>query len=137
MKDFKVGDFVHTEEEFWLYGKIVDIKDNTATVEFATSGGGGCLPFELKELKPMWCITSDLGIEGGNCNSYHLGWQNPAWDDDGYFWTSKETINEIAFNNTPEHPFLFCSKESAIKLLKSLKMEIRCRVIEWQKSNKK
>lgn len=50
MKTFKVGDHVYSEEDF-ISGEIVEIDGDSALVEFRTSGGGGCLPFKLSELK--------------------------------------------------------------------------------------
>jgi len=54
----------------------------------------------------------------------YLGWQNPAWDEDGYFWTSKDTIVEILKegNNTAEHPFLFKSKKGAEKFANKMQI---------------
>lgn len=50
METFKVGDRVYSEKDC-ISGEIVEIKGYTALVEFRTPGGGGCLPFELSELK--------------------------------------------------------------------------------------
>lgn len=50
MEIFKVGDRVYSEEDF-ISGEIVEIDGDSALVEFTTSGGGGCLPFKLSELK--------------------------------------------------------------------------------------
>lgn len=63
--------------------------------------------------------------------TYYLAWQNPAWDEDGYFWTSKETAREILFNNTKEHPFLFNSRREAIEFLKSSNIYQKCSIIKW------
>ena len=63
----------------------------------------------------------------------YLCWQNSVWDEDGYFWTSKDTIVEIIKegNNTAEHPFLFKSKKEAEKFAN--KMQITDFYIEkWQ-----
>lgn len=47
---FKVGDWVYASD--WCYGQIVEIDgDNLAYVEFDTGTGGGCMSFELSELK--------------------------------------------------------------------------------------
>lgn len=40
METFKVGDRVYVEEDF-VYGRIVEIEEDVAYVEFRTSGGGG------------------------------------------------------------------------------------------------
>ena len=59
METFKVGDRIYAEEDF-IYGRIVGINGDVAHVEFRTSGGGGCLPYKLSELKhERWCITTD------------------------------------------------------------------------------
>lgn len=127
METFKVGDRVYAEEDF-VYGRIVEIKEDVAYVEFRTSGGGGCLPYKLSELvQEKWCITAKLF---DNETSY-LAWQKPAWDEDGYFWTSRETLQKAINNNTPEHPFLFNSRRAAIKHLKSINISQKCRVIRW------
>lgn len=127
METFKVSDSVYAEE--WCYGRIVDIEEDLAYVQFETYRGGGCLPFKLSELKhEKWCITTDDLCHDG---IVFLGWQNPAWDEDGYFWTSKEVLEEIIANNTPEHPFLFNSRRAAIKHLKSINVPQKCRIIRW------
>lgn len=71
-----------------------------------------------------WCIVSkDFDLN----EIYYLGWQNPAYNESGYFWTSKEVIKKIAaMNNTIEHPFLFDSKWKAIKHLKSINIPQKC-----------
>lgn len=127
MENFKVGDRVYVEEDF-IYGRIVEIKEDEAYVEFRTSGGGGCLPYKLSKLvHEKWCITSKLF---DNETSY-LAWQKPAWDEDGYFWTSRDVVENIIEKNTPEHPFLFNSRRAAIKHLKSINIPQKCRVIRW------
>ena len=58
----------------------------------------------------MYIVTIKGGLFGTEPDIiYYLGWQNPAWDEDGYFWTSKDAIFKILKegNNTKEHPFLF------------------------------
>lgn len=130
MGNFKIGDCVGVKDDF-IEGEIVNIEEDVAYVEFRTAGGGGCLPFKLSELElkhEQWCITTD-----GICNDgiNYLGWQYPVWDENGYFWTSKEVLEKMIANNTPEHPFLFNSRRMAIKHLKSIKIPQKCRVIRW------
>lgn len=48
MNNFKVGDWVYAGD---YHGQIVEIGDDYAMVEFDTSGGGGCLPFDFSELE--------------------------------------------------------------------------------------
>lgn len=128
METFKVGDHVYVEEDF-IYGRIVKIDGDLAFVEFRTPGGGGCLPYKLSKLKhEKWCITTDDLCRDG---IIYLAWQKPAWDEDGYFWTSRETLQEVISNNTPEHPFLFYSRRAAIKYLKSINIPQKCRVVRW------
>lgn len=74
-----------------------------------------------------WCITTDDASD----ETMYLGWQTPVWEDDGYFWTVKGVILEILVNNTPEHPFLFESREDAIKHLKSINIPQRCRIVRF------
>lgn len=127
METFKVGDRVYAEEDF-IYGRIVEIEEDLAYVEFRTPGGGGCLPYKLLELShEKWCIITNLF---GNETNY-LAWQEPAWDEDGYFWTSRDIVEGVIKNNTPEHPFLFNSRKAAIKHLKSINIPQKCRVIRW------
>lgn len=128
MKNFKVGDKVYTND--CCYGRIVEIKNNLAYVEFRTANGGGCLPFSFDELEhEKWCITTK-DLVGKDI--VYLGWQNPAWDEDGYFWTSREVIEKIMeTHNTKEHPFIFTNKQKAIKHLKTLHIPQKCRVVRW------
>lgn len=74
----------------------------------------------------MYYITSNVFGD-----IMYLAWQKPVWDDDGYFWTSKEVVNEILYNNTQEHPFLFESKEAAVKHLRTLNIPQKCRIVKW------
>lgn len=39
----------------------------------------------------MWVITTGLTKE----DMMYLGWQVPAWDEDGYFWTYFNVIQSI------------------------------------------
>lgn len=127
METFKIGDRVYAEENF-IYGRIVQIDGDFAHVEFRTSGGGGRLPFKLSELKhEKWCITSKFFDN----KTYYLAWQEVAWDEDGYFWTSRDIVESIIKNNTPEHPFLFNSRRTAIKHLKSIDIPQKCRIVRW------
>lgn len=82
-------------------------------------------PVVAETEEELWCITTTAD---GNDVMY-LGWQNPAWDEDGYFWTQKETISEILQNNTVDHPFLFHSREAAIMRLKGMKLPQNCKVV--------
>lgn len=102
---------------------------NHATVEFCVLDcmSGGCLDFPFSDLKPVWCITTDFWKDG---KDMFLAWQNPAWDDDGFFWTSQETMKEIYGNNAFEHRFLFATREQAIRYLKKLHIPQRCRVVK-------
>lgn len=86
------------------------------------------LPFKLSELKhEKWCITSNFFDD----KTYYLAWQEVAWDEDGYFWTSRDIVESIIKNNTPEHPFLFNSRRTAIKHLKSIDIPQKCRIVRW------
>ena len=75
----------------------------------------------------MYCIMHKDKIFGKK----YLAWQNPVWDDDGYFWTSKEVVKEILCNNTEKHPFLFPNRREAIEHLKSINIPQRCSIIKW------
>ena len=74
----------------------------------------------------MYCIVSN--VLGG---TMYLAWQNPVWDDDGYFWTSKDIMTKILCNNTKEHPFLFHNKREAVKHLKSINIPYKCSIVRW------
>lgn len=127
METSKIGDRVYAEEDF-IYGKIVEIEEDLAHVEFRTPGGGGCLPYKLSELKhERWCITTNLFEDETN----YLAWQESALDEDGYFWTDRDIVEGIIRNNTPEHPFLFNSRRAAIKHLKSINIPQKCRIVRW------
>jgi hypothetical protein len=82
----------------------------------------------------MYIIAINHGIFGMKSEEpYYLGWQNPAWDEDGYFWTSKDVIYEIVKdrNNTKEHPFLFESEEQAKNFAEDIQL-INYVVVEWK-----
>lgn len=49
MKKFNVGDWVYAED--WCFGQITYIENNIAHVEYHTGTGGGCVPFELDDLR--------------------------------------------------------------------------------------
>ena len=74
-----------------------------------------------------WCITAKL-FDG---EIAYLAWQEPALDEDGYFWISRETLQKVIANNTSEHPFLFNSRRSAIRHLKTINISQKCRVVKW------
>lgn len=76
-----------------------------------------------------WCITTQWCKEA---EVEYLGWQKPAWDENGYFWTNKETFrNIIPIYNSSEHPFLFSSKSEAIRYLKTLHIPQKCKIVKW------
>ena len=80
----------------------------------------------VKTNKEFWCITTedDWGL-------LYLGWQNPVWNEDGYFWTSKNVIREILQHNIPEHPFLFKTEQEAIKHAKSIGLPQKWKAIKF------
>ena len=43
----------------------------------------------------------------------YLAWQEPVWDDSGYFWTSKNNLEELQANSVDNHKFIFDSEEKA------------------------
>lgn len=81
----------------------------------------------------MCCI-----IHKSRGETMYLAWQNPAWDESGYFWTSKETFEKCFYNNTEEHPFLFRNRAEAIAHLKSINIPQKCSIVRWiaQKSER-
>lgn len=79
-----------------------------------------------------WCITTN-GFVG--TEKMYLGWQKPAWDEDGYFWTNKKTLMEIVhLYNTTDHPFIFSSRTKAIKHLKTLNIPQKCKAERLQQA---
>ena len=128
MEKFKIGDKVYADD--WCYGKIVEIKGDIAYVKFETERGGGCLNFELSELRhEKWCITTDYFNKK---KIDYLAWQNPVFlGDDGYFWARREAFEKILHNSTPDHPFLFNTRREAIRHLKSIDIPQKCRIIRW------
>lgn len=78
----------------------------------------------------MYCIIHKGTIAGQHYTSY-LAWQNPVWNDDGYFWASKEIAKEILCNNTKEHPFLFRNRKDAAVHLKSINIPQKCSIVRW------
>lgn len=128
MESFKIGDWVYAKEEKFIHGKIVKIKKDLAYVEFKTFGGDKYLPYKLSELRhEKWCITTNLFDN----ETYYLAWQKPICNKSGYCWTSREILEDMIKNNTPEHPFLFDSRKAAIKHLKSINISQKCKVIRW------
>lgn len=51
-----------------------------------------------------------------------LGWQDPAWDESGYFWTEFYNIPDVLHNNIEEHPFIFESIPDAINHAKKINL---------------
>lgn len=47
--DFQLGDYVVAED--WCYGRIVYINNEYAEIDFVTLHGGGCLTFNIKDIK--------------------------------------------------------------------------------------
>ena len=76
--------------------------------------------------KNVWCIASDEVF--GDKRAY-LGWQNPAWDEDGYFWTFEEVLKEIQENNKTGHRFLFATRSDALRFLRSMRLKQRCHIV--------
>lgn len=73
--------------------------------------------------------------DGTTC---YLAWQNPAWDESGYFWTtSLENFSHCLPNNTPEHPFVFDNEDDAIKFVNDWKIPFECEIVEWNIRDRK
>ncbi len=69
----------------------------------------------------MWLVaTYPLSV---STELMYLCWQEPAWDDDGYFWAWERDVPElIKYNNTPNHPFAFKTKAEARKFARKHKI---------------
>jgi len=81
----------------------------------------------------MYIIATKSFIETELNEILYLGWQEPAWDEDGYFWTRKETIKEMIKDGYifPEQPFLFDSEEKAKQLAKNIELTKDYFIKEW------
>lgn len=81
--------------------------------------------------KKMWVITCDNIFRNGEVA--YLAWQEPVYDEDGYFWTHDGMMRSCIDKNisTPEHPFVFPSRNSAIRKLKKLNIPQKCRIVKW------
>lgn len=77
-----------------------------------------------------WIITTDSFFNKNE--TLYLAWQEPAWDEDGYFWTWKDVFKELENQSTLEHPFIFVSRKAAIRKLKKLNIPCKCRVVKWE-----
>lgn len=119
MKNIKVNDVVYIYDEFTC-GRVVEVEEDVAHVEFSTSGGGGCLPFNFSELGVVWCIT-----KSENNEIEYLCW-NPSNSE--YFWTNRETVSEMLPYNNSNRQFLFHSRNVAIRNLKKMNIPQKCKV---------
>ena len=58
----------------------------------------------------------------------YLAWQNPGWEDTGYFYSSARSIEEfkdiVRRNHSNEHPFIFKSREKAKQFMDNKFKEI-------------
>lgn len=79
----------------------------------------------VRFLNSGWCIATDFSEN----DIVYLCWQQPAWEDDGYFWTSIDSLLKCICNNTATHPFVFTSRKEAINHIKRLNLTQRCRVV--------
>lgn len=67
----------------------------------------------LSILKAKYYIIKEDGDE-----RYFLGWQPPAWDEGGYFWTAnrRDFYDCIKRHDTSNHPITFNSVKEAKNL---------------------
>lgn len=56
--------------------------------------------------RKAWVIKN-LGSED------YLAWQNPAFNESGYFWTSRNNLEELQDNSVDTHKFIFDNEEKA------------------------
>lgn len=67
----------------------------------------------------------------------YLAWQNPAWDESGYYWTtSLEAFRACLPNNTTDHPFVFDNMDDATKFVAELGLPFGCKIMEWNIHNR-
>lgn len=74
----------------------------------------------------MYCICAEICGE-----DMYLCWQNPVWEDNGYFWTWKEYLDKCIQDNSKEHPFLFNSEDEANEFIKTFKCHAQCFAMEY------
>lgn len=77
----------------------------------------------VKKMREMYIVTSHFWEK-----TFYLAWQPPVFEDDGYFWTGREVVEEIRkespeFNNC-DHPFLFETEEAATQKAEQLKLKV-------------
>ena len=79
----------------------------------------------IKE-KRFYIATDDKSYDEGMA---FLSWQYPGYEDTGYFWTSLETLNKMIPHMKNEFPFVFKTKNEAVKHLKTLGIPQKCRIV--------
>lgn len=62
----------------------------------------------------------------------YLAWQYPAWDEDGYFWTRRETVLQMIDESANIHRFLFKSEKDAQNLITNLNLKAHCKVTAFE-----
>lgn len=71
---------------------------------------------------PLYVIVAHLF---GNQDKRYLAWQMMPWDNDGYFWTSWQVLEDILKKNPeynmPQHQFAFAYPEGAYNVMHALK----------------
>ena len=82
-------------------------------------------------MNKKWVITSDSIFDGEEI--LYLAWQRSVWNEDGYFWADIDVMKELIEKerSTQEHPFVFVSRNAAIRKLKKLDIPQKCRVVKW------
>ena len=103
---FKIGDKVFASD--WCEGIIVDIneEENYASVEFETSGGGGCLLFNFNELQIIPEAIAKINISKSTHSTINVIIQNCSsevvtllhrfdiWENNGKFEYDENKTNE-------------------------------------------
>lgn len=79
----------------------------------------------VADKREWWAITHT-----DRHGTRYLAWQNPAWDDSGYFWTQRETFVKVLRNSTTTHPFIFKTRDMAYAWLRMSNIRVQCKVIK-------
>lgn len=73
---------------------------------------------------PLYVVSAHIF---GDKSKWYMAWQNLAWDDDGYFWTSRQVLADILKKNPeynmPRHQFAFAHPEGAQALIRTMRKQ--------------
>lgn len=62
-----------------------------------------------------------------NGKKSYLAWQNPAWDESGYFWTSYEgLVKSLMYGYNTMHSFVFTSNKECNDMIRRFVKKYEC-----------